>query len=192
MGFFNWAAPAFNRLADRWSPESVEDIVSWLRPYVPPGGRLVDVGGGTGALAVKLADGLDADVVVLDPTPQMLRYVPARGRVRAVLGGAEDMPFEAGSVDAVLVSDAFHHFRDQSAAAAEFARVVRSGGGIVVLELDPRPWIMRLIVVAEKLLGEPGAFFTPGEMCMFFARQGIDGECTPIKGPSYRFTGTVR
>lgn len=192
MGFFNWAAPAFNRLADRWSPESVDDIVSWLRPYVPPGGRLVDVGGGTGALAVKLADGLDADVIVLDPTPQMLRYVPRRGGVRAVLGGAEDMPFEADSADAVLVSDAFHHFRDQPAAAAEFARVVRSGGGIVVLELDPRPWFMQLIVVAEKLLGEPGAFFTPGEMCAFFAEQGIDGECTPIKGPSYRFTGTVR
>jgi len=192
MGFFNWAAPAFNRLADRWSPESVDQILSWLTPYVPPGGRLVDVGGGTGALALKLASGLDAEVVVLDPTPEMLRYVPEHDSVQAVLGSAEEMPFEDGFADAVLVSDAFHHFRDQHAAAAEFARVVRSGGGIVVLELDPRPWFMRLIVLAEKLLGEPGAFFTPEQMCAFFAEHGVEGQCAPIKGPSYRFTGTVR
>lgn len=191
MGFFNWAAPAFNLLADRWSPESVEDIADWLRPYVPPGGRLIDVGGGTGALALKLADALEAEVIILDPTPEMLRYVPEAPRVRPVLGGAEEIPLLDNSADAVLVSDAFHHFRDQPAAATEFARVVRPGGGVVVLELDPRPWFMRVIVAAEKLLGEPGAFFTPAGMCAFFAEQGIDGKCVPIKGPSYRFTGTV-
>ncbi|MBE0418190.1 MAG: hypothetical protein IBX63_10535, partial [Coriobacteriia bacterium] len=86
----------------------------------------------------------------------------------------------------------FHHFEDQPAAAAEFARVVRPGGGVVVLELDPRPWYMRVLVAIEKLLGEPGAFFSPGEMCDFMASNGIDGTCEPIKGPSYRFTGTVR
>jgi demethylmenaquinone methyltransferase/2-methoxy-6-polyprenyl-1,4-benzoquinol methylase len=192
VGFFNWAAPAFNRLADRWSPETTDEIAAWIRPYVEPGGRLIDVGGGTGALALKLAEALRADVVVLDPVQEMLRYVPEAPRIHTVLGSAEAMPFEDDTADAVLVSDAFHHFRDQPAAAAEFARVVRPGGGVIVLELDPRPWFMRLIVVAEKLLGEPGAFFTPGEMCEFFSSQGIDGECEAIRGPSYRFTGTVR
>ncbi|MFU8891468.1 MAG: class I SAM-dependent methyltransferase [Anaerosomatales bacterium] len=192
MGFFNWAAPVFNRVADRWSPESVEDIAEWLRPYVPPRGRLIDVGGGTGALAVKLARALDAEVVVLDPTPEMIGYVPEDPSVRSLLGTAEQIPFAENWADAVLVSDAFHHFRDQPAAAAEFSRVVRPGGGVVVLELDPRPWFMRVIVAAEKLLGEPGAFFTPDGMCAFFAEHGIDGQCTPMKGPSYRFTGTPR
>jgi SAM-dependent methyltransferase len=192
VGFFNWAAPAFNRLADRWSPESIEDIADWLRPYVPAGGRLVDVGGGTGALAIRLARALDAQVLVLDPTPEMIRYVQEESSVRALLGTAENMPFDDDWADAVLVSDAFHHFRDQPAAAAEFTRVVRPGGGVVVIELDPRPWFMRVIVAAEKLLGEPGAFFTPGAMCAFFAQHGIHGECVPIKGPAYRFTGTIR
>ncbi len=192
MGFFNWAAPAFNRLADRWSPESVEQIADWLRPFVSPGGCLLDVGGGTGALAIRLSHALDAKVVVLDPTPEMIAYVPSEPRVHAILGSAEEIPLDDDSTDAVLVSDAFHHFRDQPAATAEFARVVRAGGGVVVLELDPRPWYMRIIVVAEKLLGEPGSFFTPEEMCALMAAQGIDGTCERIKGPSYRFTGAVR
>lgn len=191
MGVFNWAAPAFNWLADRWSPESVDEIAGWLRPYAPPGGHLLDVGGGTGALALKLSRALDASVTVVDPTPEMIRYVPDEHRVATVLGSAEALPFEDGSADAILVSDAFHHFRDQPAAAAEFERVLRPGGGIVVLELDPTGPFMRALVAAEKLFGEPGAFFTPEEMCAFWRERGIEGTCERIKGPSYRFTGTV-
>ena len=192
MGFFNWAAPVFNRVADRWSPESVDQIVGWMRPYVPSGGHVLDVGGGSGALAAHLSHALDAEVVVLDPTPEMIAYVPSEPLVHAILGTAEEIPLENDSTDAVLVSDAFHHFRDQPSAVAEFARVVRPGGGVVVIELDPRPWYMRVIVAVEKLLGEPGAFFTPEEMCAFMAEHGVEGDCESIKGPSYRFTGTVR
>lgn len=192
MGFFNWAAPIFNRLADRWSPDDVDTIAEWLRPFVPRGGRLIDIGGGTGALAAKLSHALDAEVVVLDPTPEMIRYVPSEPLVHAVLGSAEDMPFGDDYADAVIVSDAFHHFRDQKGAVREFSRVVRNGGGVVVLELDPSGFIMRLIVIGERLLGEPGTFFTPEQMCSFMAEVGIDGECTRERGVSYRFVGTVR
>jgi demethylmenaquinone methyltransferase/2-methoxy-6-polyprenyl-1,4-benzoquinol methylase len=192
MGFFNWSAPAFNLLADRWSPDSIDEIAGWLRPFVPPGGRLADVGGGTGALAHKLARALDANVTVLDPTPEMLRYVPTGHRVTAVLGSAEFMPFDSDWLDAVIVTDAFHHFGDQDAAAREMSRVVRRGGGIVIVELDPRRWYMRSIVRVEKWLGEPGTFFTAEEMCAFFAGHGIEGSCERMRGPSYRFVGQVR
>ncbi|MDP2182681.1 MAG: class I SAM-dependent methyltransferase [Actinomycetota bacterium] len=191
MGFFNWAAPAFNRLADRWSPDDVDTIAEWLRPFVPRGGRLIDIGGGTGALAAKLSHTLDAEVIVLDPTPEMIRYVPTEPLVHAVLGSAEDMPLDDAFADAVIVSDAFHHFHDQEGAAREFSRVVRPGGGVVVLELDPSGLVMRIIVAVEKLLGEPGAFFTPEGMCAFMAEAGIDGECTRERGASYRFVGRV-
>ncbi len=192
MGFFNWAAPAFNKLADRWSPDNIDEIAAWLKPFVPVGGRLVDIGGGTGALASKLSHALDAEVIVLDPTPEMIRYVPAEPLVHAVLGSAEHMPFDDDWAHAVIVTDAFHHFRDQDAAAREMARVVSPGGGIVIVELDPRGLVMRMIVAVEKLLGEPGAFFTAEEMCAFFGRHGIEGDCTEMIGPSYRFVGTVR
>jgi len=192
MGFFNWSAPVFGRFADRWSPSDIDEIAGWLRPYVQPGGRMLDVGGGTGALAAKLSHALEAEVTVLDPTPEMIRYVPSEPLVHAVLGTAEEMPFDDDYADAIIVSDAFHHFADQDRAAQEMARVVRPGGGVIVLELDPSGWFMRMIVAGEKLLGEPGTFFTVGEMCEFFGRHGIDGECTQMRGPTYRFVGRVR
>ncbi len=192
MGFFNWAAPAFNRFADRWSPTSIEQIARWLRPYIPEGGSLLDVGGGTGALAVKLGQALNCTVTVLDPTPEMLRYIPDRTPVHAVVGTAESMPFAADSFDGIVVTDAFHHFRDQAAAVNEFARVVRPGGCVLIVDLDPERWWMRIIVAGEKLLGEPGSFFSARDLCDFMAQHGIAGECAPMKGPAYRYLGVVR
>ena len=197
MGFFNWAAPVFDKVANRWSAATIDDIVEWLAPFMgdrdPTATHILDVGGGTGALAARLHARTGTRVTVLDPTPEMLAYVPGDiDAITGVLGTAEEMPFEANAFDAVIVTDAFHHFRDQDSAAREFQRVVRCEGGVIVVDLDPSGWFMRIIVRGEKLLGEPGTFFTPEEMCAFFEAHGIEGTCERMKGPSFRFTGTVR
>lgn len=195
MGLFNWAAPIFGHFADRWSHETIQEVAGWLAPFLTAekseDNRILDVGGGTGALARRLHQATSAQVTVVDPTPQMLRYIPNDGPIKAVLGTAEDMEFEDDSFDVVIVTDAFHHFRDQPAAVEGFRRVVRCGGGIVVVDLDPRGLIMRTVVLAERLLGEPGAFFTPEQMCAFMSDHGVNGECTKMGGAGYRFVGRV-
>jgi ubiquinone/menaquinone biosynthesis C-methylase UbiE len=191
MSFFSWAAPVFGHLADRWSDETIERWCSWLRPHLSDGGgRVLDLGGGTGALAVRLADATGASFAVLDPTPEMLRYLKPHERVIGMVGVAEAMPFGDGEFDACLISDAFHHFRDQDGAVREIARVVRPGGALLVLEFDPRGW-MRLIVWGEKLLGEPGAFFTPEEMCAYMSVRGLPGHCESTSATNYFFLGEV-
>lgn len=191
MGFFTWTAPMFGRFGDRWRPETIAEFAGWLRPFVPEGGRLLDLGGGTGALATRIADELACGVTVLDITPAMLKYLPERPDVVGVVGSAEKMPFPADTFDAVMVSDAFHHFCDQDAAVREIQRVVRCGGGLLVLEYDRRGW-MRLVVAVEKAVGEPGSFFAPDEMCRFMAERGIDGDCERTNAWSYRFLGSAR
>lgn len=192
MAFFRWAAPVFGRYGDRWSPEAQARIAEWLRPSVPEGGLLLDLGGGTGALAVRLADTLRCRVTVLDATPEMLAYLPERDDVAGLLGRAEAMPFPDDSFDAVVVSDAFHHFRDPDASVREMQRVVRCGGGVLVLELDPSSAGMRLVTSGERLLGEPAHFFAPDELCDYMAERGIDGTCESRGGVEYRFLGSVR
>ncbi|MBI5231803.1 MAG: class I SAM-dependent methyltransferase [Coriobacteriales bacterium] len=194
MDFFKWVAPAFGHFADRWSAETIEGIAEWLRPHMsgdcPKDCAILDVGGGTGAFAKRLHDAIGAQVTVLDPSPDMLRYIPAEGPVHCVQGVAEAMPFEDDTFDAVVVTDAFHHFRDQPGAAAEFRRVVRCGGGVFVEEFDPRG-LMRRIVAAEKLVGEPGYFYTPEDLCVFMAANGVEGHCEKVGPISYRFFGKV-
>ena len=191
MSLFDWAAPIFHRFADRWSEEHIADIAAKLSPYLGERRAVLDLGGGTGALAVRIAEAFPATVTVLDPSPKMVGYVPDHPRVSAIVGTAEAMPFDDGAFDVVVVSDAFHHFRNQDAAVREITRVTRTGGALFMLEFDNRG-AMRLVVWGEKLLGEPGAFFAPGDLCEYLDARGIAGRCVPTSKRSYYFLGEMR
>jgi demethylmenaquinone methyltransferase/2-methoxy-6-polyprenyl-1,4-benzoquinol methylase len=192
MGLFNWSAPLLKRYGDRWDDDGVAQIGGWLAPFVEKGGSLLDLGGGAGGLAVRLADTYEWCVTILDATPEMLAYVPPHGSVESHVGDAAEMPFEADRFDGVVVTDAFHHFRDQPAAVEEMRRVVRPGGGVVIMELDRAEIAIKLVAFLERIAREPGAFFTTDELCGFMSEHGIDGECTRLAGASYVFVGTVR
>lgn len=190
-GFFSWAAPLVRRWGDRWTAENAGKLAEQLRPAVSPGGRVLDVGGGSGQLAVLLADALSTGVMVLDPTPELVSHVPEHPLVEWRLGAAERMPFADATFDAAVATDAFHHFRDQDAAVREFARVVRPGGRVVVVDLDPSGFAMKLVRLAERATGEPAAFHTTEGLCAFMAERGIEGRCERLRGASYWFVGTV-
>lgn len=188
MSFFSWAAPIFKLGRHRWSEKDFRHFAEYLRPCVPLGGLLLDLGGGTGDLGLGVGRALGATVVVADVTPQMLRRVSPDPSISVRLTAAEALPFPDGHFDGVLCSDAFHHFADPEAAAKEMARVVKSGGCVLVLEFR-RAGLGRLLAVLERLLGEPGIFMEPEELRRFFAAKGIDGRVID-KGPVlYGFAG---
>lgn len=109
----------------RWRPAYPEAAVDWL---LPPGATSVaDVGAGTGKLTALL-QGRGLAVIAVEPDPGMVaelrRQLPG---VVALCAPAEALPLEDGSVDAVLVAQAWHWF-DHVAAVAEARRVLRPGG----------------------------------------------------------------
>ncbi|MDQ4107362.1 MAG: class I SAM-dependent methyltransferase, partial [Actinomycetota bacterium] len=76
----------------------------------------------------RLAD-LGMDLVAVEPAPNMRTVLEERlPVVRVVDGTAEAIPPEDGSVDAVTVGNAFHHF-ERRTAFEEIRRVLRPGGG---------------------------------------------------------------
>jgi len=95
------------------------------------GGRVLDLGCGTGRLAGWIAERLGADNVVgIDPLPDRIamarEHVPG---VRFEVGRAEDLSaFADASFDGVLLSAVFHWIPDKPKALAEIARVLRHGG----------------------------------------------------------------
>jgi ubiquinone/menaquinone biosynthesis C-methylase UbiE len=186
--FFSRTAPLFKFGRHRFSQDDFERFAEHLRPCVPPGGLLLDLAGGTGDLGLGVARVLEAHVLVADATPEMLSRVSPEAAISVRLAAAESLPFPDGHFDGLLCSDAFHHFNDQAAAAAEIARVVKPGGCILVLEFR-RTGPGRFLVPAERLLGEPGAFLEPEELQALFARQGIYGRITDRGFLTYTFTG---
>jgi ubiquinone/menaquinone biosynthesis C-methylase UbiE len=172
--FFSWTAPLFKLARHRFTEGDFKRFADHVRPCVPPGGRLLDLGGGTGDLGLGVGRHLGADVVVADATPEMLRRVSADPSISVRLTAAEALPFPDGHFDGLLCSDAFHHFRDQETAAAEMARVVKPGGCVLIFEFR-RKLAGRLLVPLERSLKEPGSFLEPDELRRLFARHSIRG-----------------
>lgn len=89
--------------------------------------QVLDLAAGTGKLTEGLLD-LGVDVTAVEPDEGMLAELRRRNPgVAAHLGTAEAIPLADGSVDAVLVAQAFHWF-DIDVALTEIARVLRPGG----------------------------------------------------------------
>ena len=98
----------------------------------------LDVGAGTGDLALSLARGGVPTVVALDLAAGMLARARSRGgaRVALVVGSAEGLPFPDGAFDAVVAGFAVRNFGDLERGLREMRRVLRASGRAVILELS--------------------------------------------------------
>jgi ubiquinone/menaquinone biosynthesis C-methylase UbiE len=190
MSFFAWAAPLFKLAGRRWSDDDFRAVAFMLRPYAFGTCPILDLAGGTGELGAGVAAMLGTQAVIADATPQMLVRVDAHPRVSVTLASAEALPFPTDHFDALICSDAFHHFRDQDAAVREMARVVRPGGGVLVLDMEPKGAV-RVTAIIERALGEPATFMTIPRITAFMAERGIVGAATRHRLHSYSFLGTV-
>jgi len=186
--FFSWTAPLFKLARHRFSQRDFRLFAEQVRSCVPRGGLLLDLGGGTGDLGLGVGRELDAEVIVADVTPEMLRRVSPDPSMSVRLTAAEALPFPDGHFDGLLCSDAFHHFRDQDAAVAEMARVVKPQGCVLIFEFR-RTGIGRFLVFAERLLGEPGSFLEPRELQTLLSVHGIQGAITQKGFLTYTFAG---
>lgn len=100
------------------------------------GVQVLDVGIGTGLVAreaLKLI-GRQGRLVGVDPSVGMMSQVALPG-VELVRGKAEDLPRPDASCDFLSMGYALRHIGDVAAAFAEFHRVLRPGGRLLVLEI---------------------------------------------------------
>jgi demethylmenaquinone methyltransferase/2-methoxy-6-polyprenyl-1,4-benzoquinol methylase len=104
---------------------------AWRRTAISrlPAGRVLDLGGGTGAANPDLGDRY---VVAVDPAPEML----ARNTgADCVVGVGEALPFADGVFDAVFSAYVFRNLDSVPRTLAEIARVLRPGGKAGIVDL---------------------------------------------------------
>jgi ubiquinone/menaquinone biosynthesis C-methylase UbiE len=95
---------------------------------LPDGGRVLDVGTGTGvaAEAARAAVGSGGLVVGIDPSLAMLRLGGAGGP--RVAARALDLPFRDATFDALVANFVLTHFTKYETALFDLLRVLRTGG----------------------------------------------------------------
>lgn len=127
----------------------------------------VDIGSGTGLLALELAPRVDR-VWAIDISERMCRWLGAKARsarldnVEVVVASAVSLPLVDGVADLVVSNYCFHHLDDagKERALAEAFRILRPGGRLIVGDMifgtslrEPRD---RRVVAAKvrALLGQ--------------------------------------
>jgi SAM-dependent methyltransferase len=167
-------------------------------PGAEQGLQVVDIGGGTGGFAVRVAE-LGHHVTVVDPSPDALAILGRRAeesgvadRVRAVQGDLDTLPdvVPAGSADAVLCHGVLEIVDDPSRALEAIGTALRPGG-VLSLLVNQR----HAAVVARAMAGHfgqardlldatPGTApnhprrFTVDELAALLDRAGFDPTAT--------------
>jgi predicted methyltransferase len=125
---------------DAWQkPEDVLRLLSVQR-----GQRVADLGAGTGYFLAPLCDavGPRGHVLALDAEPNMVQHLAQRiaseqrtnAEARQVTEG--DPGLAEGSVDRILVVNAWHHLEGRLAYAAKLARALAPGGVLGIVDFD--------------------------------------------------------
>jgi ubiquinone/menaquinone biosynthesis C-methylase UbiE len=126
---------------------------------LPAGGRVLEVGTGTGIHARELLALEPVRYHGLDLSPGMLAV--ARGRLGAVpgwqlqVGDGTALPFSDGSFDGAFMSGTLHHFARPDLAVRELARVLRPGGRLAVMEANvafPKNVVDGLVKPNERMI----------------------------------------
>lgn len=146
-GFSAWAATYDQTIAKEVEQYSGMPYAEVLRRVceaadLPPNAQVLDIGTGTGALALLLAQQAeDTCVLGVDPTEAMLQRAHENAlrsglgdRVRFRQAAAEALPFPDESFDIVVSSIAMHHTVVRQS-LSEIARVLKPGGRVVIADM---------------------------------------------------------
>lgn len=174
----NWFQAGGRNYA-RFRPEYPPALAAFLAAASPDARFAVDVGCGSGQLAVQLGAHFDS-VLGLDPSADQIAHAPVSERVRYVQAPAEHLPLPERSASLVAAAQAAHWF-DLPAFYAEVRRIAREGAVLALISYG--------VPQLDRELGRRFAHFYRNEIGPFWPpeRQLVDRGYADLDFPFVEF-----
>lgn len=178
-------ARAYERFMGRWSELAAPQFTKFAG--IPVRGNVLDIGCGTGSLALAIARlRPHCRVEGIDVSREYIEFARGRTRnprVRFKTGDAQNLPFAPGTFDAAASLLVFNFIPDPAKALSEARRVTRAGGSIsaAVWDYGDRMRMLRIFWdAAEEQDSEAGRLDEKhmplcrnGELSELWARGGL-------------------
>ena len=166
---FDRAAGYYDRT--RSLPDSLmARLIPLLLAEIPQDGRCLEIGIGTGRIALPLA-GAGVAMVGIDISREMLRRLIANARrsaPRVLIADATQLPFADDTFSSAVAAHVFHLIPSWEVAVSELLRVVRPGGIILASRGNrSRGTRQRILVALERRRSQPRAFAWRFRYCAF-------------------------
>ncbi len=142
LNVYNRVLTADVDLLDQVREQRVRHLLKFAN--LPKNLRIMDLGTGTGRLALLLAEEGASEVVGVDISPAMLEVAeylrlssasPAASRVSFRLASAQRMPFRGESFDAIICRLVLDHSHKPEHIVQELARLLKPGGILILADL---------------------------------------------------------
>ncbi|GAA2727465.1 class I SAM-dependent methyltransferase [Cellulomonas aerilata] len=125
-------------------------VTAWTAEHVTDVRTVLDLGAGTGAGSVALAERFtDAQVVALERSPAMIDRLTATGRAHGLTGRLRIVPADldadwpdVGPADVVWASSSLHEVADPARVLRAVHDALRPDGVAVVVEMDSLPHLL--------------------------------------------------
>lgn len=184
---FDLIAPLYDRLNHPWivDPSRVVQLLALEGKE-----RVLDVAGGTGAVAHALVQSTKAHVTVLDSSTKMLSQVPTHKRIQTVHGVANSLPFHAESFDVVICTAALHQLEPQAIVLAAMRRVLKPGGRLLIADFDPQGLAGPVLDWGENVFKQGHQYLPQAELDLMLREAGFVGRFVPFNLIQYAFIGT--
>lgn len=137
-GYFNEIAQDWDEMRTSFFSEKVREVAYELAD-IQKGKVAADVGAGTGFVTEGLLKaGLNA--IAIDQSENMLDSLKDKFKdyegLSCLIGDSDALPLEENSVDYAFANMFLHHVVDPSIAIKELYRILKSGGKLVITDLD--------------------------------------------------------
>ncbi len=131
-----------------------------------------DIGAGTGFVTQELI-GRNLQVIAVDQSQEMLDALAHKFALNAQLtcmqGDAYALPIANESVDYVMANMFLHHVKDPQKAILEMSRILKSGGRLVIADLDRHDYEFLRTEQFDVWLG-----FERADIRKWFEKAGLD------------------